>query len=299
MFTPRPSLPNPTGHDNDVAAQVMGLLSFFDGWLLARHQWIVQSMRSLVTGESRPALESLPGFAALPRIDLSATLRHEFTRQSRQLETLWQAVVSATQIRDDQSLTQSLDHFQQHVERFMREAQHASQTLWQDFALRDPLTGARTRLTLNSLLLDSQRACERGTPSAIVLFDQDDFKAVNDRWGQATGDTVLAATADLMRQHMRAEDSLFRYGGDEWLILLPGARLNEATAIAERIRDSVRRHPFAAPDRHLFYSDVSYGFAVAQPFDTPDTWIARADLTLYAMKQQRRTRAVSAAAAAG
>ncbi|MCA1978979.1 MAG: GGDEF domain-containing protein [Thiobacillus sp.] len=284
----------PIANNNDVASQIMDLLSLFDSWLLARHQWIVQCMRCLVTDEVRPSQKNLPNFASLPGVELPGNLRHELTTTIHQLEMLWDTVISASHQREAQSLThvldhfQILDHFQMQAERFMREAEQASKLLWQDFALRDPLTGARTRLTLKSHLLDALCRFKRGTPSTLILLDQDNFKAINDQWGHLAGDEVLITMANQMSRHLRAEDILFRYGGDEWLILLKGTERDKASLIANRLRDSVRTLSFSANNFQLYYTDLSYGIAAPQPFDTPETWIARADLALYSMKRQRR-----------
>lgn len=279
----------PLSHDNDVASQAMGLLSFLGSWLLARHQWVVHGMRNLVTGEALPAEHTLPSFGSLPHdnLNLPEALRQGFIDESQRLDILWLEVIQAAQPIPALPLFQQLDHFQRHADRFMREAERASQTLWHDLALRDPLTGARTRLTLGATLYKKQQEYARSLPSCIVLFDQNDFKTINDRWGHAVGDTVLAMTAQLIQQLLRPGDVLFRYGGDEWLVILTNAGFSQGTDIAARVREQVRRHAFVAPDGQTFHTDLSYGVAEARDHETQDAWIARADLALYAMKHSR------------
>lgn len=284
--------------DNDVASQTMGLLSFFDGWLLARHQWIVQGMRSLITGETLPAVQPLPAFSQLPSdsLDLPVGMRLDFADESQRLETLWQKVVLATRPLPGLRLLQQLDYFQGHTERFMREAERASQTLWRDFSLRDPITGARTRLTLNTALREKQQATLHGVPSCIALIDQGGLQAVSERWCHSTSDTVLAMTAHLIQEQLRAGDMLFRFGAREWLIVLANTPLNHGEDIVARVCERVRHHAFAAPSGQIFHTDLDCGIAEVQDSETPDAWIVRVELARHAMKRSRR--ALNAAARA-
>lgn len=273
-------------HNRDATSQAMELLAVFDGWLMARHQWIVRGMRSVVTGEPQPALDILPSLVnLLYDLDLPESLRQCFADESRRMEACWQEVVRAAHPLSALPLFQQLDQFQHHAENFMREAERASKSLWHEFALRDSLTGARTRLTLCAVLQEKKQECKRALPSCIVLLDQNAFKSVNDRWGHATGDQVLAMTAQLIQQQLRAGDVLFRYGGDEWLVVLAHTEFAGGEAIAARVRQQVQLHEFTASDGTLFHSELAYGVAEVASDETPEAWIARADQAMYAMKR--------------
>jgi len=151
----------------------------------------------------------------------------------------------------------------------------------------DPLTGLFNRNALEQRLaeLDGQPSNEEeGLSHALLLCDLDHFKRVNDQLGHAAGDAVLQDVAYVMRAALRAGDSIYRVGGEEILVVLPGAGEVEAVEIAERLRLAVRdRRPVGVA------VTVSIGVAVSQPetVDTDDL-VNRADGALYAAKASGR-----------
>jgi diguanylate cyclase (GGDEF)-like protein len=153
----------------------------------------------------------------------------------------------------------------------------------------DPLTGLFNRNALEQRLaeLDGQ-PCDpsQGTSHAFLLCDLDHFKQVNDQFGHAAGDAVLQDVAYTMRATLRAGDSIYRVGGEEILVILPGAGHGDACEIAERLRIDVRnRRPEGVP------VSLSIGVAVAEPaFVDTDDLLARADASLYAAKASGRNR---------
>jgi diguanylate cyclase (GGDEF)-like protein len=153
----------------------------------------------------------------------------------------------------------------------------------------DPLTGLFNRNALEQRLaeLDGQPTSEEeGLSHALLLCDLDHFKRVNDQLGHAAGDAVLQDVAYAMRAALRAGDSIYRVGGEEILVVLPGAAETAAVEIAERLRDAVReRQPVGVE------VTVSIGVAVARPgpLDTEEL-IGRADAALYAAKAGGRDR---------
>jgi diguanylate cyclase (GGDEF)-like protein len=147
----------------------------------------------------------------------------------------------------------------------------------------DPLTGLFNRNALEQRLaeLDGQPCDpEEGLSHALLLCDLDHFKRVNDQLGHAAGDAVLQEVAYTMRAALRAGDSIYRVGGEEILVILPGAGQEKAIEIAERLRTAVReRRPVGV------IVTVSIGVAVAEPdFVDSDDLVARADAALYAAK---------------
>lgn len=151
----------------------------------------------------------------------------------------------------------------------------------------DPLTGLFNRNALEQRLaeLDGQPCSEEeGLSHALLLCDLDHFKRVNDQLGHAAGDAVLQDVAYTMRATLRAGDSIYRVGGEEILVILPGADEADAVEIAERLCQSVReRRPVGVP------VTVSIGVAVSRPerVDTDDL-VARADTALYSAKAAGR-----------
>ena len=153
----------------------------------------------------------------------------------------------------------------------------------------DPLTGLFNRNALEQRLSElNGQPCDPtdGLSHAFLLCDLDHFKRVNDRFGHATGDAVLQDVAYTMRATLRAGDSIYRVGGEEILVMLPGASHEDALEIAERLRVAVReREPVGVP------VSLSIGVAVAEPgvVDCEDL-LARADAALYAAKAEGRDR---------
>jgi diguanylate cyclase (GGDEF)-like protein len=150
----------------------------------------------------------------------------------------------------------------------------------------DPLTGLFNRNALEQRLaeLDAGASADREASHALLLCDLDHFKRVNDRLGHAAGDTVLQEVAYTMRGNLRAGDSIYRVGGEEILVVLPGATRDDAVQIGERLRLAVRDlHPVGVQ------MTVSIGAAVSKPggFDV-DEVVKRADEALYAAKANGR-----------
>lgn len=158
----------------------------------------------------------------------------------------------------------------------------------------DPLTDLPNRRALRKRLdaLASQ-APVAGAPLAVLFCDLDRFKQLNDTLGHATGDEALRAVAAELRQELRARDSIGRYGGEEFVLLLPGCGAAEACTVAERLR--VRVMDVGMPPR---FGDtpltVSIGVAVQAPGEAVDAVLARADGALYAAKGAGRNRVVLA-----
>jgi diguanylate cyclase (GGDEF)-like protein len=153
----------------------------------------------------------------------------------------------------------------------------------------DPLTGLFNRNALEQRLaeLDGERASEEeGISHALLLCDLDHFKRVNDQLGHAAGDAVLQDVAYTLRAALRAGDSIYRVGGEEILVILPGAGREEAAEIAQRLREAIReRRPVGVA------VTMSIGVAVSRngPVNTDDL-LTRADAALYEAKALGRDR---------
>ena len=156
-------------------------------------------------------------------------------------------------------------------------------------AQQDALTGLGNRRHFNDalpgLLAQAQAA---GQPLVLAMMDIDHFKAVNDRFGHRVGDEVLVHLAQLLRLHTRGGDLLARFGGEEFVLVLPDTSGPRAEAVCERLRQHVAEHAWGQVAPGLAVT-VSLGLASTPPHD-PDDLFDRADRALYQAKQQGRNR---------
>ena len=154
-------------------------------------------------------------------------------------------------------------------------------------ATHDSLTGAHSRRAVLAACADELARWSRyGKPFSLLILDIDHFKRVNDAHGHLAGDQVLTRFVRLAESHLRSADRLGRYGGEEFMVLLPETDSAAAQAVAERMRAALDATPEAAGLPHC---TVSIGVTTAQPGDeSVDALIARADAALYEAKAQGR-----------
>ncbi|MBI2380229.1 MAG: GGDEF domain-containing protein [Gammaproteobacteria bacterium] len=177
---------------------------------------------------------------------------------------------------------------------FLR-AQMRQKRLFADLALRDELTGAHNR---RAILEYAQRrfdeAAQGGGQLCLALLDLDHFKSINDRYGHEGGDAVLKAFAELALAALRESDWLGRFGGEEWLLVMPGAGAEQAEKVFARLRERLQAAQLLAqaPEFRLAFS---MGIAELKPGDRQlKPVLARADAALYAAKRAGRDRYVRA-----
>jgi len=148
--------------------------------------------------------------------------------------------------------------------------------------LHDPLTGAVTRARFY------ERAIEFGNvPMTLIVADIDHFKIFNDRFGHLAGDTALRQVATTLIRNCRREDVVARFGGEEFLILLPGTTLAEGACVAERLCACLREKPVLIEGERLPVT-ASFGVAKVESPAAMDAAIAAADEALYAAKRAGR-----------
>jgi two-component system cell cycle response regulator len=149
----------------------------------------------------------------------------------------------------------------------------------------DPLTRLYNRLHMEEQLASqAERAGRRGEPLSVMIVDVDHFKRINDRYGHASGDLVLKTVAERLASSFRRSDVLARWGGEEFLALLPDTGLEEAMAIAERARIVVARQVGI----HGPWVTVSIGVATMIDSEPPHHLVGRADSALYEAKESGR-----------
>jgi diguanylate cyclase (GGDEF)-like protein len=152
---------------------------------------------------------------------------------------------------------------------------------------RDSLTGCLTRGGLEQRLVDMVAAHDAGGPApACILFDLDRFKAINDNLGHHAGDQVLAASAGSAQTAVRDRDQVCRWGGEEFLVVLPGQDAGAAVEVAQRMQDRIRDLRFDSwPALRV---TASFGVASRMPNESIVDWVERADIALYAAKEAGR-----------
>jgi diguanylate cyclase (GGDEF)-like protein len=163
------------------------------------------------------------------------------------------------------------------------------------FATVDELTEIwNRRQTLDLLQAEIERARRQRAPLAVIMIDIDHFKQVNDRHGHAAGDAVLRDVAALISRELRPYDALGRIGGEEFLVVAPGVALQDAAALAERVRASVADTPVPWQDLAIRVT-MSAGVAPVLPAedDALDRALARADRALYQAKDAGRDRIIA------
>ncbi|MDZ7829581.1 MAG: GGDEF domain-containing protein [Halofilum sp. (in: g-proteobacteria)] len=161
---------------------------------------------------------------------------------------------------------------------------------------RDPLTGLINRRVLMRSI-ERQMADEHSRNDfSLILLDIDRFKRVNDDHGHQTGDIVLQRVAELLQQNLRSEDMVGRYGGEEFLAVLPDAHADEAREIAERLRTAISDLVVEGVDGATVNPHISLGITTHQPGETLDASLQRADEALYEAKETGRDRVVYRAA---
>jgi diguanylate cyclase (GGDEF)-like protein len=158
-------------------------------------------------------------------------------------------------------------------------------------ANHDALTGAVNRgAMLNKIEEEASRSQRQGVPFCIVLFDLDFFKRINDTYGHRTGDEVLKETVRRVNQALRPYDVLGRYGGEEFIVLLPGCDLEDGAVVAERLRERLAATPYL-PDSSKVSVSASFGLVTSTlGHTTLEGMIDAADKALYKAKANGRNR---------
>lgn len=158
-------------------------------------------------------------------------------------------------------------------------------------ARTDALSGVANRKAFDERLDFMLRTWRReGEPFVLILTDIDHFKWINDTHGHQAGDCVVAHVGQFIKKRLREDDFVARYGGDEFAMLLPGATLQTAAAIAERIRSEIAKQNFDTVEAERVAITFSIGVAAAEEGDTAETILKHADEALYKSKEAGRNK---------
>ncbi len=186
------------------------------------------------------------------------------------------------------SLTERLGELEQEAKDLRQRLQVAYQQ-----ALYDPVTGLPNRKAVDEHLAQEFSRWQRfHQPLSLLVWDIDHFKRINDRFGHQAGDKALRIVGQVLRKAVRAVDFVGRYGGEEFVMLLPGTDLEDALKVAEKLREAVKRCGFNSRGKPVPVT-ISCGLTCARLGDTQTSLFERADRALYQAKQAGRDRCIA------
>ncbi len=185
--------------------------------------------------------------------------------------------------------TQEYDSLINQVNRFYDQAGRIADAFRKLVSQIDPLTGLHNRQTmLQELDIEFDRGRRSGSKVCVALTDIDHFKSVNDTYGHGVGDLVLASVAGRFQSHLRPYDTIYRYGGEEFLICLPNADAGSAAIVLNRLRLALCDEPIALGDGKVLTVTSSFGIAEFDYNQPVKSTIELADQALYAAKEGGR-----------
>lgn len=211
-------------------------------------------------------------------------------KNSERMHTLARDLACA--VRDDadikprqyKAFVKSVDLFRGSLRSLLSEA-------WDFLRHVDPLTGVMTRGAMNTYVEGEQERVRRsGQTSCLAMMDLDHFKNVNDTHGHQAGDKVLETLAGYLQENLRRYDQVFRYGGEEFLILLPNTTTTNAKRVLDRLRRNIKRLAVQIGKNKTVHVSASFGVAKLLPDKPTKNSIELADQALYEAKKAGRNR---------
>ena len=273
-------------------------LIFKQSELKARHMAAQDEMKTLLAFfiEKLSDMAELSGAhaarieAAAARVESSTDLSDVAPALSEALSATRVIAIDSIRARDALAdMKSKADASADEVQRLRIELDHASQA-----ARHDPLTGALNRRGLDEAAAkEAQRSQRSGDPLCVALLDIDNFKKINDAHGHGAGDGALTHLAAVARECMRPQDTLARFGGEEFVILLPDTLLEEGVAAMVRLQRELTRRFFMAGDQKLLIT-FSAGVAELASGEPPEQAIERADKGMYQAKRSGKNKVVAA-----
>lgn len=183
------------------------------------------------------------------------------------------------------------DSFTNAADRLRLEIYSLKQEIEELLNNRDALTGAENRIGMLTRLRELRELAKRGIQECvIVIMDLDHFKTVNDTYGHLAGDQVLVTWVSYVKQHLRPYDRIYRYGGEEFLLSLPGTNLRNIQNLTERLRNELSEIAIGTDETTTIMVTASFGITMLDPAVSVEESISRADSALYAAKKAGRNR---------
>lgn len=192
-------------------------------------------------------------------------------------------------IHDPSCIPKNYDSFRNALDLLSLEIDTLKREIEDSLYNRDALTGAENRVRMLTKLRELHELVKRRIhPCGIAIMDMDNFKTINSNYGHPMGDQVLAASIRHVMSHLRPYDSVFRYGGDEFLISLPDADLQATQTVIDRIIEGLATLAFATDRPKAITTTASFGITQLDPEVSVEESINRADMALYAAKTSGR-----------
>ncbi|EHQ52972.1 hypothetical protein ECTPHS_09794 [Ectothiorhodospira sp. PHS-1] len=244
------------------------------------------------------ALED-PDHAHHPLIPLLEEVGEHILGQSQRMERLLRISDGYHLLEHSQNLTlaERCEKQLRRMEKLARISDQYQRNLWEvtetlrQAANQDSLTGlANRRFLMERLKEETHRATRKDTSLAIALMDVDHFKQINDRFGHEVGDVALCEIAGAVRQGVRLYDVYGRWGGEEFLLMLPDTRRDEAIMVLERIRQTISTLTVGEDDPIRL--SASFGVTLLRSGEDVDDALKRADDALFKAKREGRDRVV-------
>ena len=210
--------------------------------------------------------------------------------------------VLATVVQGLTIATRAMEAKNKALETQMTESSGEIETLRQSMesiktqSLLDPLTGLANRRAFDESLAEAvAQSTSEGAPLSLFIADIDHFKRFNDTWGHTTGDHVLRLVGNCFKSNVKGRDTAARFGGEEFVVILPGTKLLNAMTVADQIRLAVASKNIVKKSTGETLGSITISAGVAQyvPGEDAETMIERADSCLYAAKSSGRNRVVS------
>jgi diguanylate cyclase (GGDEF)-like protein len=212
----------------------------------------------------------------------------EASAYHREVHDLAQALCRA--VSEDSSIALAdYDSFARAIDRLDDSLEALVKELWDLLRFTDPLTGIATRFAmLPRLKQERDRVARTGQTCSVCMVDLDRFKAVNDAFGHAGGDTVLAAVSEYFVRNLRPYDQVCRYGGEEFVLMLPNTPIKAAVPVVDRLRRGLAEMPIDLGSHGHIRMTASFGIAELCADKPVTDSIGKADLAMYEAKRAGR-----------
>lgn len=175
------------------------------------------------------------------------------------------------------------DRFADSLQQLRVQMDNLNRELQESLYSLDPLTGANTRVNMLEQLQEQHELSRRSVQSAVIaMMDMDNFKSINDRYGHQAGDAVLVRCVRYLLDHLRVYDKVFRYGGEEFLIIMPATNTTTAMQVAQRMVEGIANTRVTLEEGEGVSCTASFGLAQLDPNISVEKSIVHADRALYA-----------------
>lgn len=263
------------------------LASLMAGWATGFHYYLLMFIPAIVVGGSwrqwtLPLIVLLLAYLGLHAVTETFAPLEPMTRSTLRILNAYNIAIFFGMVS--------------YAARYYYELERESKRKLRELATRDVLTGLFNRRHLKDLtLMEIVRARLAGEPLSLVLADIDDFKRINDSYGHEAGDLVLTRASELFRSACRAQDIIARWGGEEFLFVLPNTGPEGAVTFAERLCTLIGEMTVEHAGRTISFT-LSMGVAILAEGENLDVAIRRADNALYLSKAEGRNRVTLAEA---